>query len=109
MQVELNLVGGGAVSFERFAERHGLTIKVTERPMWAWNLRHMQNNDSRFYANFDRCETKNGPFLRSEYGDGPTPEFAVAAYKNNLCGKLLVIDAMKPTRREIQCPNEWSE
>lgn len=47
--------------------------------------------------------------LRGVGGNGNTPEAAIADYASELRGKRIAIDAYKPTRREIQCPNEWEK
>jgi len=93
-------IGGEQVTFADFVARHGLQMKVVER-------NRSMGASLRYYAYLDRVETKDGCVLRSEFGDGPTPELAVANYAALLRGKLLVHKAGYEDRREIQAPNEW--
>lgn len=48
---------------------------------------------------------KEGCMLRGAYGEGDTPEKAIADYADKIAGELLVQDAYRDTRREIRCPN----
>lgn len=92
-----------AISFEDFAAKHGLTMRVNERPA-SIGL----GPSRRYYASFVGAEVKDGPFLRGEYGDGVTKAEAISNYSRIILGQRLVIDAYTKERREIQCPNEWS-
>lgn len=84
-------------SIEEFAEKYNLTMKVTERDL---RVRHPQL----YYARFDGAEIKGDCILRSAYGNGHTPEEAIANYANEISGKLLVIGAFTDGRREIRVP-----
>ncbi len=84
-------------TIEQFAEQHDLIMEIRERPV---NV----GNSGRYYAHFKRAEIKDDCILRGAYGDGATPEEAIAAYRNEISLKRLVIDAFAPTRREIRVP-----
>ena len=67
------------------------------------------NQDSRFSAQFEHCDTKRGGCLCGEYGDGKTPQEAVDNYKNKIIGKTIVFNAMSDTyRREYVVPQLYS-
>ena len=83
------------VSLQDFADKYGLELNITER----------ENKDlPRFYASFSNVEIKNGSVLSSCFGDGNTIEKAILDYVNRISEKLIVIDAFKPSRREIKVP-----
>jgi len=89
------------VSFDAFADKHGLVMEIRERPGTL--------GDGRYYAHFERCEVMDGGCLIGAYGNGATKEAAIADYARTLAGKRIAVDAfgVKQERREIQCPNEW--
>lgn len=84
-------------TIEEFAEKHDLTMKVSERGL---HVRHPHL----YYARFEGAEVKDGCILCSAYGNGHTPEEAIADYANEISGKLLVFGAFSDLRREIQAP-----
>ncbi len=94
-----------ACTFEQFADKHGLVMRIGERPV---DGRLIQPN-ARYYASFKGVEVAEGSMLASKSGDGATPEAAIVDYARRLVGKQLVVGAYTPSRREIQCPNEWLE
>lgn len=81
-------------TIEEFADEHGLEMEVHEREHF---------ND--FYAHFKRGEIKEGSMLCGTSGSGPTPEAAIADYAKKIYGKLLVIGAWTPKRKEYHVPN----
>lgn len=83
------------LTIEEFAAHHRLTIVVRERE-------HIRPGDSsRFYASFERCEIPTGGCLESGFGNGATPEEAIAAYADYIRGKKMVFDAYGDSRREF--------
>jgi hypothetical protein len=58
------------------------------------------NQDGRFSARFDCCETKQGACLCGEYADGKTPQEAINNYKNKIVGKTLVFHATSEDYRQ---------
>lgn len=84
---------------EEFADKHDLVMVVNERPK---DL--PVRNLPRFYARFKNAETKNRDILAGSFGNGESEEEAICEYAKEISGKLLVIDAMTPQRREIQVP-----
>ena len=86
------------MTIEELADQHNLTMIVTERELYRECSVH------RWYAYFEDAETKDGPMLIDTYGDGGTPEEAIADYARRISGKLLVINAHQKSRREIQVP-----
>jgi len=89
-------------SLEAFAKEHDLTMVIGERVPKDMGARWTE--DSRYYAQFEDCEVKKGVCLLSEYGNGGTPEEAMANYAQEISGALLVLNAFGPNRREIQAP-----
>ena len=85
------------ITIEKFAVEHDLTMEVHQRGASSLVA-------DKFYARFKRCEIKVGYCLKSSFGDGSSPEHAIANYAKEISGKLLVIDAMSTGRKEIQCP-----
>ncbi len=77
---------------------HDLTMKIVERGA------DRPQGVERFYAHFKSSETKSGEILTGTYGDGDTPEDAIANYAPQISEKTLVIDAMLDSRRVIQVP-----
>ena len=87
------------MSLEEFANTHGLTLKITERVMDEWQRR---NGIERFTAQFDGVEVGRDGILSGVYGNGNTESEAIADYVRKISRKpRLVVDAMKPTRRDI--------
>lgn len=89
-------------TLEEFAVKHGLTMVVRERSaVHGFPEGHV----ARWYAAFDRTEIRSGEcFLMSAYGNGRTPEEAIANYGPAISEKLLIVNAGAPDRREIQVP-----
>jgi len=84
------------ISLEEFADKHGLTMIITER-----------NDPSlpRFYAAFEGVEVVTGDgMLRAAYGNGQTEDEAIADYKHKISGEQITIDADTPKRQEIIAP-----
>lgn len=94
MKVELHLIE--ETSIEQFADNHGLVMVVRERP------NDRRAGLCRFYAQFKGAEIKEDCFLVGMFGDGNTPEDAIYDYSKRISRKLLVVDAMANSRREIQ-------
>ena len=95
MDVKLHETKRGTI--EEFADELGLKMVVRERSV---------NRDApnRYFAYFPSVEIKNGGMLVGVCGNGPTPEEAIDGYAKKISGKLLVIDAMSETRREVYAP-----
>lgn len=85
------------MTLDEFAAREGLELIVMER-------RLPIGHPSRFYARFDRCETKGDGVLIGEYGDGATPEDAADEFRQMISLKTLVYSAYTDARREIVVP-----
>lgn len=86
------------MSIEEFADKHDLVMKVVERPL------HIPARS--WYARFVSAEVKEGGVLKNTFGDGATPEEAIRNYaiELNSGGRILVIDALLGTRKEILMP-----
>jgi hypothetical protein len=93
---------GDSVTFSEFADKYDVKMVVRERPRDLW--RH-----GRYFASFDRVDVMERGMLRSEHGNGETPEAAIVDYAQRLLGKRLAIDAngANGARREVTCPNVW--
>lgn len=85
-------------SIEAFADKHGLVMEVRER-------NKPVGDPSRYYAHFKSAEAREGKcFLIGLFGDGRTPEEAIAEYARTISLRTLIIDAMTEERREIEVP-----
>ena len=92
--MEFNIERIPKMTIEEFADKHDLTMTVRERPT-------ASTVDNRFYASFDSVELKGDGVLVSSFGNGATPEEAINNYATEIHLQVLVVDAMKPSRREI--------
>ena len=90
-----------SMSVGAFAEQHGLAMKVHKR------------TDGSFSAEFEGAEVRRGTcMLLSMSGEGFTEELAISDYAQQLSGQLMIVDALRDTRREIWVPQltgEWKE
>jgi hypothetical protein len=84
-------------TIEQFADTHKLTMEVYERSL---PIGHKE----RFYAHFERCEIIDDCVLIGAFGNGRTPEEAIANYATEISMKRIVIDAFSQERREIEVP-----
>jgi len=83
---------------DAFAVKHDLTMKVVERE---------NNNQPRFYAEFEHAEVKLGRCLQGYYGNGGSPAEAISDYIDRIQGHLLVVNATDADkRREIRVPSK---
>lgn len=89
-------------TIEEFANQHGLKMVVNER-------KKPVGSPERYYASFDRAEIKEGVMLRSEFGNGATPEEAIMNYTSIIEMKMLVINAYRDDRKEIEVPRLINE
>lgn len=85
------------LTLAEFADRNGLVMEVVER-------RRPIGDPSRYYAHFQRVEVREVCLLRGTYGDGSTPEEAIANYAPEISLKIIVVDARMPSRKEIESP-----
>ena len=70
-------------------------------------LTYYPNQNGRWTASFVSCEVKESPdafVLSSAYGDGRSPEGAIAAYVERIKGRILVVDAMREGVRTYAVP-----
>ena len=95
MKIKINAVPEQTI--EEFADEHNLTMIVNERP-------NSIGRSGRYYAHFEGAELSDGMMLIGVYGDGSSPEEAIANYAPQISEKLIVIDATRPERREIFAP-----
>jgi len=96
MEIKRNFIS--RMPIEDFADMHGLVMEINERRNAAANRLH------RYYANFQHTEVKDGGFLCSAFGNGNTPDEAVADYAREISEKRLVLNAYTPDRKEIDAP-----
>jgi hypothetical protein len=84
------------LSLESFADSLGVDIVINERE-------HVfPESPMRYYASMPRCEIKKGQSLSSVHGNGNSPDDAMNALANFIDGELIVVDAMKESRQEVQ-------
>jgi hypothetical protein len=101
MQIEMHEKERGTLA--EFAEKHGLVMEIHERTPQDMGRRWTES--SRYYACFKSCDVKDGSILSGTFGNGSTPDAAMAEYAQEISEKRLVIDATsKGTRREIYAP-----
>jgi hypothetical protein len=97
----LNVTGNRVptMTLVEFAVTYGLRIEVNERGSGR------RRGSGKFYAHFLGVDVSCGEhMLRGAYGDGETPEEAIAAYAAEISEKQIVVDAMSSSRREINVP-----
>ena len=100
MKITIKKFGGDVpTEIGAFADFYGLEMVVRERDAGFCT-------GSRFYAEFMGAEVMERGFLVSCYGDGSSPNEAIAAYAKELAGKRVAIDPMRPQRRNIDVPND---
>ncbi len=85
---------GVVTSIEAFADIIGRNIIVSR----------YAGQDNRWSAYFLGAEVLGDITLKSEFGDGNSPEAALLDYCMRIRGRTLVFEAMAPTRREYQVP-----
>jgi hypothetical protein len=96
MKIEFH--GGDQMSIVEFADKYDLTMEVHDRG-------DPDLSPMKYYAHFKHADTLNGNVLCGEFGNGSQPGEAIRNYSKAISGKLLVIDAMSETRREIRVPS----
>jgi hypothetical protein len=85
------------MNIEEYADALNLQLEITR----------YANQGNRYSARFDGCETKDGPedgCLTSTYGNGYSAFTAVEDYVKKIKGKILVVSAMGPDRRQYLVP-----
>lgn len=85
------------MTLAQFAEREGLSLLVSERPLPV-------GSPDRYYARFERCEEKGDGVLIGTYGNGHVPASAADDYARKISLKRLVFNAYGDDRREIDVP-----
>jgi hypothetical protein len=95
MKIELNTIE--RMSICKFAERHNLTMLVNERKNPSKGL-------ARFYATFKDIDLKEDRLIVGAYGDGESPDSAIANYAKVISNKTLVKGAFTKNRIEINAP-----
>jgi len=103
--MEIKIIAAGTpensppTPLELFADMHGLVMEVRERGAGCGHC---------YYAQFAHSETKDKKtdvMLAGTHGNGMTVEQAIADYVPRIVGKILVINAHTPSRKEIQVPD----
>jgi hypothetical protein len=96
MKIQLHEIE--TTTIEAFAEKHDLLMDVHER-------KRPVGDPARYYASFRSAEAREGECgLRRLFGNGRTPESAIAEYAAMISLRLLIIDATSKDRREIEVP-----
>lgn len=98
MKIKLHERAGGTMKLEAFADKHDLVMRIEERSK--------QSGLPRYYAHFENCEVAEDGALIGSFGNGNTPEEAMADYAREIEGKRLVVDAFGPFRRAFDVPND---
>lgn len=89
------------MTLQAFADQHGLTLRLRERAMDAWQRRH---GVPRWMADFEGVEGLGDGVLEGVYGNGNTEDAAIADYVQQISTRRLVKDAWKETRQEFTSP-----
>ncbi len=69
-------------------------------------ITYYPNQRNRWSASFERGEIGERAVLIGAYGNGPTPEAAIAEYAKQIAGKRIVFAAMTDNRREFVMPED---
>lgn len=72
-----------AMTLQDFADKHGLVMEVFERS-------NPSEPGLRWYANFGKTEIVDGASLVGPVGNGETPEAAIAAYAQQIAGRVIL-------------------
>lgn len=95
---------GGPVKFSDWWRGQSLRLQITERR----RLYRRADGADAWFAQIVSGEIKEPTGgLRGTGVVGRTSEEAVQKLAHSLRGQLLIIDADRESRREIECPNEW--
>ena len=91
-------------TIEKFAEKHDLTMLISERNTHVLRSSPIMSLDDRFYARFESVEVMEGGCLRGTFGNGPTPSDAIAAYAEKLSERRIAYKAHRPDRENFDVP-----
>ena len=83
------------MTLEKFADKHCLTMQVMERSP------KLAKAHGRYFASFKNADVHRDHMLHGVFGNGETPEQAIAEYAKKISGQLLTIDGGKT---DILCP-----
>jgi hypothetical protein len=89
-----------STTFEKFCDSNGLTVVVRERTGEFGHRRYFAMCNNVYVRESDGM-------LCGAMGNGASKNDAVRDYENTLAGRVIVVDAWGPSRRELQCPNVW--
>ncbi len=101
MNIIIERRGGGTMSLEQFADAHNLTMKVHERSI--------VSGLPRYTASFEGVEVMENGILTSSYGNGSSPEEAIADYAERISGRRLAHNAYRSDRSNFEAPNEFTK
>ena len=87
-------------TIEEFADEHGLVMEVRERGRRLAEDMGLR----RYYASFIGVDENGNGVLIGGFGNGDTPDEAIADYAARISELPLVVDAWKDSRREIRAP-----
>lgn len=83
------------MTIEEFADKHGLVMEVHERP------KNIGASD-RYYAHFRRISVVGDGVLSSVFGNGRTPEEAIAAYACQISLQTICDDNVRVEGKDIR-------
>lgn len=87
------------MTIEQFAEHYDLTMEIRER-----SILEQSQGFERIYGRFARTEINEGNCLETVIGQGMSADSAIADYARKIAGKVMVVDAMLPERKELNVP-----
>ena len=101
MKIELHELSG--MSLSDFADKYGLIMVVRERNPKDHGADGWKP-EMRYYACFKNVEVTESGVLRGVFGDGATPELAIANYAKRISGQVIAIDAFGKNRQDVCVP-----
>lgn len=88
------------VTLSAFAEENNLTMAVRQRHSEPKAIKGLP----RFWAWFEWVDVLEGSFRVGVFGNGETPEDAIADYAEEISGKTLAVNSGKPDAHTIKVP-----
>jgi hypothetical protein len=96
--MKIEVVPIPTMTIQEFADREGLTMEVKERGS------DRISNATPWFATLKGVDVIDGIMLGAAWGNGNTPDQAIADCVRNISEQRLVFGAYTDSRREIQAP-----
>jgi len=92
------------MTIEELATLLQVGIRVTYIDDWSANKHRRDPYSERWVAYLERTEIADGAVLVDSAAWGASPEAAISGLCQELRGKILVVDAGRPERKEFRAP-----